>query len=251
MKRIITMTILLNVYAYTGKAQQSGIVHYDRVIHMKPGNMDDIPENIRALMPKETTEKKILLFTPARSLYKNDAVKEAPPQKLSAGGMVIRMQTSTTDESLFRDFDAKHQVFQQELVGRTFLISDEWPEAKWKMTGNQKSILGHPVMEATTVKDKDTITAWFTTDFPVPAGPEYIGGLPGLILEASFGDNMSVKATAIEAGDAGLEKKIKEPTRGKKVTSQQFAEIQRQKSAEMKSQFSGAGTDVVIQTIGN
>lgn len=46
----------------------------------------------------------------------------------------------------------------------------------------QRTILGYASYAATSKLDP-TITAWFSTDIPVAAGPGPYGGLPGLILE--------------------------------------------------------------------
>ncbi len=53
----------------------------------------------------------------------------------------------------------------------------------WKITNQRKKILGYNVIKA--IKGRNI--AWFTPDIPVPFGPNGQGGLPGLILEYSFG----------------------------------------------------------------
>ena len=69
--------------------------------------------------------------------------------------------------------------------------------------------------------DTAKIVAWFTTDIPVPAGPDFQGQLPGLILEVDI-DNGQTVYRAIEFSNKVSLNKIKEPKDGKKLTAAEF-----------------------------
>jgi GLPGLI family protein len=88
-------------------------------------------------------------------------------------------------------------------------------------------------MERKEVDDTATLIAWFTTDIPVPAGPEVQGQLPGIILAyETNGGRTTYKALEIFAKpDLAA---IKEPTKGKKVTRLQFTEETRKLMDEMQ-----------------
>lgn len=54
----------------------------------------------------------------------------------------------------------------------------------WKPADQFKSIAGYKCQKAILqTADSNLITAWFTEEIPIPAGPLYLYGLPGLILE--------------------------------------------------------------------
>lgn len=53
----------------------------------------------------------------------------------------------------------------------------------WKLAGEFKEINNYRCQKAIGTIKGDTVTAWFTEQIPVSAGPSYISGLPGLILE--------------------------------------------------------------------
>jgi GLPGLI family protein len=61
---------------------------------------------------------------------------------------------------------------------------------------------------------------WFTPAIPVPAGPDFQGQLPGLILEIDINGMPNYKA--IEVSPTVNLASIKEPKGGKKVTEEEF-----------------------------
>jgi len=65
----------------------------------------------------------------------------------------------------------------------------------WKITDEEKEINGYKVRKAITdsyyllddpLDDYGKAIAWFTTDIPIPVGPERYYGLPGLIVELEY-----------------------------------------------------------------
>jgi len=72
----------------------------------------------------------------------------------------------------------------------------------WKITNENKNLLGYNCQKAITAYGGREWTAWFTPDIPVPEGPWLFKGLPGLILEV-FDSQNYFRFTA-----AGIEKKI-------------------------------------------
>lgn len=238
----------------TSFAQMSGVVTYEQTVNLGDAHLDNLPAELRAMIPKEHKEQKVLYFTPDKSLYENAPApkKNAEAEDLqsaSGGGIRMQIRQDVPDQKTYTDIRNKKTVQQKALMDRMFLITEETKPAKWKMTGNQKKVLDHAVMEAVMTTGEDTVSAWFTTDIPVPAGPEELAGLPGLILEAHIGKNMVIKATGIKADEAAAAK-IKEPTKGKKVSSAEYAKISKEKEEEMRRQFGGSG-NVIIKTVTN
>ena len=88
------------------------------------------------------------------------------------------------------------------------------------------------------VDDTSTIVAWFTTDIPVSVGPEVQGQLPGLILSLETNNGRSVY-TAVEISPKADIAAIKEPTKGKKVTPDEFAKERNKMMDEMQKNNQG------------
>jgi GLPGLI family protein len=95
-------------------------------------------------------------------------------------------------------------------------------------------------MERKEINDTTNIVAWFTGDIPVSAGPEVQGQLPGLILALDMNDGRVVyKATEISLkADVAS---IKEPTKGKKVTPDEYVKEREKMMTEMQKNNQGGG----------
>lgn len=90
---------------------------------------------------------------------------------------------------------------------------------------------------ASNMPDTSLVIVWFTPAVPVPAGPDYAGQLPGLILEIDVNGNTTYKA--IEVSQKADVASIKEPRKGKKVTAEEFAK-EREKMMEEMQRNGGA-----------
>jgi GLPGLI family protein len=75
-------------------------------------------------------------------------------------------------------------------------------------------------MSSKEIADTSQVTAWFSPAIPVPAGPDFQGQLPGLILEIDINGAPTYKA--IEVSTKVNVASIKEPKGGKKVTEEDF-----------------------------
>ena len=170
------------------------------------------------------------------------------------------------DDVLYNNFETGKRIEKRELFEKTFIIEDTIAKMKWKMTGETKTILGLPCMKATAtristrmamnidngkmerkeVDDTAKLVAWFTTDIPVPAGPEVAGQLPGLILLLDMGDGKTVyKAT--EISDKVKLDDIKEPVKGKRVTPDEFRAETMKMMDEMQKNNAGGNRTMRIQ----
>lgn len=93
------------------------------------------------------------------------------------------------------NFNTKKIEENRILKDNTTLFSQWNNDLVWEITDEEKIIGGFKARKATTDSfeyDKDhewyngKVTAWFTTDIPIPAGPGRYYGLPGLILELTY-----------------------------------------------------------------
>jgi GLPGLI family protein len=88
-------------------------------------------------------------------------------------------------------------------------------------------------MEKKQLNDTTDIIAWFTSEIPVPAGPEVQGQLPGLILALDMNDGRMVYK-AIEISAKTDIASITEPTKGKKLTPDEFTKERDKMMEEMQ-----------------
>lgn len=104
--------------------------------------------------------------------------------------------------TLNRNYYINNYDFQTNSIEDNRILGDEtalytqWEnDLVWEITDEEKEIGGYKVIKATTDSfeiDKNSewysrkAIAWFTTDIPIPSGPERYYGLPGVILELSY-----------------------------------------------------------------
>lgn len=250
MKQLLTVLAVCST-ALSFAQTTSGTVHYQRIISIGNIEMENVPPEFAAMIPKEHVEDKVLYFSDGKSLYENKEGKAKREEDAVPGNGTVFMAVvgDLPDEKVYLDLNTKVRIEQKSLMGRLFLINEEIKPLKWKITGKQKKILNYAAMEATVVRDEDTITAWFTTEIPVATGPDMINGLPGLVLEASLGKQITYKAISVSA-DAPAAGKIKMPVKGKKTTAREYEKLAKEKADEMKRSYQG-GNGIIIKTIGN
>jgi len=233
MKSCITF-FLVTLAALAAKAQIGTIVYTETMkleIHLE--GMGPDMEN---MLPKESTSKHELYYSPEASLYVNSsetADQEVNEEMAGGGMMMIKMQQP--DEKLFVDFKNQQVTEQREFMSRMFLIEAPVDSTGWKLTGNQREILGFQCMEAVSVKDTNTTIAWFTPAIPVAGGPSDFIGLPGLILEVNVNNGKRIIAAAsVNAGNVA--DRIVKPKKGRKVTREEFKSIVEEKTGEQQGE---------------
>lgn len=254
---------------------QSGTVRYNETTALD----FKIPANspMAGRFPKSMTKPMQLTFTPAAALFGEAPRVEggapgAPGQftMMAGGGPVMvgggdraAMEVRVADGAMmmggpgmisfggggpgagtiagaFTDLNDGSYVEMREFLGKKFRIPDTRPSFNWKLTGEQATFLGHPVLQAKAQKDSTTLEAWFTPDIPVSAGPAQYGGLPGLILTLTVDSNKVIyTATAIDITTAVAP--IKAPSDGSKVTRAEFDKIVKDKMDEMAKGRRGRG----------
>ena len=106
------------------------------------------------------------------------------------------------EEDIFiRDHIGKKTKDIRILLGKKYIIEDDFPKFKWKILNELKDVEGYVCMKAET---KDTVNnviihAWFTDKIPVMSGPEGFSGLPGMILALDFNDDdVNIVATKVD-----------------------------------------------------
>ena len=251
LKSFIPMTRLILIlgfcFAYASSyAQNEGTIVYKstvQVASMMKGR--DLPPDIKKMIPKERSAMKELSFTKEESTYKGmkrDESKDDVDSEQGGRRMRMRFMGGREKDMTYRNLSEQAVIEQRDIMGKTFLIEDDAQKLPWKMTGQKKQILDYMCMEATFMEDDTVkIVAWFTPQIPVSTGPARYAGLPGLILELSIDDGARVISAESVSLIAVEEGKLEKPTKGKKVTREEFEKIRKEKFDEMKEARGGRG----------
>jgi GLPGLI family protein len=145
------------------------------------------------------------------------------------------------------------RVDQREVMEKNFVVTDTIQKVQWKLSEETKPILSFTARKATgssivtrprvtmengemkreMATDTVQVIAWYTTDVPVPTGPNYQGQLPGLILELDMNKGQTV-IRAIEFSPKVAANKIKEPKDGKRMTAAEFSKEREKMMEEMR-----------------
>lgn len=126
----------------------------------------------------------------------------------------------TEDYYIYRNYEKEKKIELIEMMGKNYVLEDSLRAPKWKVLNQIKDVAGYICMKAVTedtVKHQK-ITAWFTGDIPVSAGPERYYGLPGLILELEINDgDVVITANKVEFRKVEPKELAMPKLKGKKI----------------------------------
>ena len=266
MKRLLIASAMLVAIPSLAQVKEGKII-YERTMQMQIRIHDDNPA-FQNMIPKERKDKFELFFAEGKSLWQ--AVEDDGQSDETSGddnrmGMVFLRPGS--DDIAFHNITESKKIDQRDLGGKSYIIADTIKKLNWKVAGETKMILGHNCMKATTqrmqenfrmtmdngetkrekVMDTMNIVAWFTNEIPGSFGPDaYQGQLPGTILEIDINNGRN-SFKAIEISPKVDVAKIKEPSKGKKVTAEEFAKEREKLTQEMMQNGGGPGMRINIR----
>ncbi|NQZ75264.1 MAG: GLPGLI family protein [Ekhidna sp.] len=224
-------------------------------------------ESIRKQLAQSAQRTYILTFNVQEATWKEEA--ELDPVSNSGGNSGMQVRFSAGGGLSYLNPSKNEFLEETEIFGKKFLVTDELPEFRWKITGETKKIGDYTVTKAehmdisertvfalsdtetTTETRTDTtmVTAWFTQQIPVSQGPANSWGLPGLILEFKTG-NLSYLCTKVELNPK-TPITIEKPSKGKRVTRAEADQINDEKMQEMMKKYdTGDGGETRIIRIG-
>lgn len=256
MKKLWIAGCALLSMSLTQAQQKEGKVTYERVSQLTAHFNINGMENA---VPQSRKDNFELTFGNNQSYWKA-AEQENNDDNVSGGdGVQIRMVVAGSNDVLYTNFEKGTRTEKREFLDKTFIIDDSVHALKWKVTGETKTILNMPCMQAVAtsittrmqmnidngkmerkeVQDTSNITAWFTNNIPVSAGPaEYQGQLPGLILalDVNNGRQTYVATSYSEKADLAI---IKEPTGKKHYTPDEFRQEREKMMKEMQQNNQG------------
>jgi GLPGLI family protein len=234
----IVLGVSLTVGAF---AQNEGEIIYLEKMNMHM-NLPEEAEQMKAFIPEFIETKFSLKFNETAALYSTVTGENTGAEvNHEEEGMQIEMKIENPEEKTFVNLEKQESVTQREFMGKVFLIEGKVDKSKWKIKDEQKMIKGYPCQKAVLKDSSNTIVAWFTPKIPVATGPRGMGGLPGMILEMDIDDGQAtIELASFKPGK--LEKDaLKPPTKGKKITREEFEVLQAKKMEEMGAQREGGG----------
>ncbi|MBC7885728.1 MAG: GLPGLI family protein [Saprospiraceae bacterium] len=242
---LLLWSIQLSVISF-GQQVLSGKIIYKETIKLNIDIGEERPE-ISKMFPSSQSVDKVLIFNSNESLFKNnEKPKDLDIQHEEDGG-TFQIVMKIPESIIYINKEDGVFLQAQDLMGKDFLISDKPKKYKWKVTGEQKTILEYPCQRAVLNDTSQHVVAWFSSQIPVGTGPGGMTGLPGLILALEYdeGERMST-ATSIEAFPDGF--KFTKPDKGKKVSRAEYDKIREQKMKEMGAvNGKGNGVKMIIR----
>ena len=134
----------------------------------------------------------------------------------------------------YTNIKTEKRILVKNISDQVFNISLPYNQYNWVITKETKKIGAYTCYKATSSKEMfnsitnktkmKSIIAWFTPEIAVPFGPNGIDGLPGLILETTFNNNVTFYATEIQLNDT-KENTIMLPSEGKEITEEEYLKL--------------------------
>jgi GLPGLI family protein len=209
MKYIILLMPLVMLLGYQGQAQNF------KASYVQVLNLNSKPDTTQAT----------LLFNNTGSLYSygktagGNKFKSGPGQ--SDEEVAFNIKLSDADGyQYYKTYESKAFISRELLFTKPVIITDSVPIINWAINDTATKKVGNLTCKKATGSFRGrTYNVWFTEDIPVVAGPWKLGGLPGLIVEATDTEKQ-VSYTLASVGpttDA-----IKLPTAPRKMTESEF-----------------------------
>jgi GLPGLI family protein len=190
-----------------------------------------------ASLPAERQSMRVLYFTENKALYEEDLVErkilDRRLQRAYERAEYMR-PPSTQLQKVYYDFGKNERIEQLEFMTRDFLVSDIIEKKAWRLTNKHTRILDYTCLGAELKTGEHSITAWFTSEIPILAGPDRFYGLPGLILAVEVHGETAFLATSVDLTPPA-EGVLSKPDEGRKITRKKLNRIVEEKIEEYKA----------------
>lgn len=230
MKKIICILCFLFFYN-TYSQVEYGLIEYKKVRLKKIFKDDkkDKSANFEKFQKLESSINKVQKEIVFDLIYKNGESFFEVRKKMSVSeNKFFKISLGSDGNSKY--YNSVNKILRQvNTFGEDFLISK--PNYIWTLKKETKKIGKYNCFKATMVEKMKTrkgiknvlIEAWYTPDINIPFGPIGYSGLPGLIMELKRNKiKYYVNKINLNPKENTL---IKEPTKGKKVTQEEFYDI--------------------------
>jgi len=193
MKKIIFLFALLISIVSVAKSQQ---IKYDKVITYKTQLSWEQPPEFSTTLYVGPKESCFIMSQPT------EAVKKV---NIDEGKMYYNAGTKYP-KFVIKKFNNDTILFLGQVFKKYCLVRDRVPAIKWKILSDTKQIGNYKCQKAIGRFRGRKYTVWFSSDVPLTLGPWKLGGLPGLIFEASDSTaNVSFNLVSIKNKTGELE----------------------------------------------
>jgi len=186
-------------------------------------------------------------------LFVNDGssvYRSKEPQRTSTRSGIINIRRhDASTHTVYKNHDSQLVLARATLGNREHLVEEPHATLEWTIGTERREISGFQCIIATaTMANGRPVTAWFTPDIPVSAGPYLFWGLPGLILYVNINNGQRViSATSIEQTNDVLEIYMPDGERISRAEFNRMTEQLRQRALDGSEREEGEG-GVIIRT---
>ena len=233
MKRtIVTIAVLLGL-AGAARAQQphfttSGTIEFERKTNVfamikKLINKDNEAYLAPALDAYKKSNPQFRILKSTLSFNNNKTLFTPIDADPPANALMAFAPLMNQNNTIYTDLDGQMSIGEKKVFDGVFLVKDSTRKIKWKITDETRDIAGYTCRRANGIMlDSIYVVAFYTTQIPVPGGPESFSGLPGMILGVALPhENVSWFATKVT--DTTLpENAVIPPKKGKKADNKAF-----------------------------
>lgn len=118
-----------------------------------------------------------------------DSLKRSGVEPMQAAMKTAEDMLSGSKKKIYKNLPRTGTLTYICPIVKYFYCEEQITNPEWKLLVEKKEIIGYMCQQAQTNFRGRTWTAWYTTDIPISEGPWKLGGLPGLILEATDKEN--------------------------------------------------------------
>lgn len=228
MKKLLLAVLLISGHLLFAQ-QKEGKITYEMKVDMYRRIPAENAE-MRAMVPQFRTSKFELQYADNQSIYRAKEEEQDITNDNGGQRIVIRMGGSPDDLS-YKNFKTQTLTDYRDFMGTQYLISGNSNNLTWKLEEGTRTIMGYNCKKATSKNSRGSeIVAWYAEEIQVPSGPDQYCGLPGMVLAVDINKGESVFIASSIEKTANI-KDIKEPTKGKKITYEEFVKMVRAANA--------------------
>lgn len=220
---------------------------------------DEVTKLMMERLKKRYEKTFILNFNKYESVY-----YELQKLQIPSPGFSGDIASSGSEQKTYKNVKTRLTLIEEEFLGKEFLIIDSLEVFNWQLQEESKKIGDYICYKAVIVKEvskqdlemyqkekekqdlsktaffnleepkEKIITVWYTPEIPINQGPDEFWGLPGLIMEANFGETLILCSKTVLNPKEKFE--IKKPKNGKKVTKKEYANLVEKQMNSMKDE---------------
>ncbi|WP_425656750.1 GLPGLI family protein [Tenacibaculum ascidiaceicola] len=231
MKNLSIITFILlslfTIHTLSGQNEISGKVTYKQGYKKSSNkkNKNQSFTDFENMIEKQVSKLSFTLeFNRTQYSFEHDKKMEVEDNR----GLRLALSLGNGKGKYFGDIEKNIRLLQKHSLGSDFIIKSSFKALKWELYDEEKIIGKYNCKKATLLQDihtskgkkKKLITAWYTTEIPLPFGPAGYGNLPGLIIKLHVGSKYTFQAEKIKLSKSKL--KITPPSKGKVISESDF-----------------------------